>query len=136
MKSITTKIEFIDNKYYLEIPEAIVEMMEWSQGDTVFVPFHEITKKQSIEESAEEEVEGNLRGKHFKIRREGVIEKLENPTEKMYIFRTAYIEWNGEKFGSKNILREFVESRDFTTAEAEFYLKKLGFKPKRIYDSR
>jgi len=141
MKPISSKLEKIEGKYYLNVPEAIVELMGWSEGMDLLVPFHEITDKQSkfTRSNAEKpiyyknKIKVNLRDKEIEVKRQDVIDLLENPTPDLFSYRTAYIEWNGRKFGSKAICKKLFGRGDFTTQEGEWYLRKLGFVPKRTY---
>jgi len=141
MKPITAKLEKIEGKYYLNIPEAIIEMMGWSEGEELLVPFYEITQKnklsweKELQKEFKNEIEINLRGNQKSIKRQDIIDLLENPTEDLYKFRSAYIEWNGNKFGSKAIFKKLIGHSDFNTVEAEWYLRQLGFLAKRTYYS-
>ena len=140
MKPITIKLEKIEDKFYLNVPEAIIEMMEWSEGDQLLVPFYDISLKtacswqKEMQKEFKDEIEINLRGKRKIIRREDILNLLENPTEDLSIFRTAYIEWDNKKFGSKAILKKLLGHKNFNTIEAEWYLRQLGFLAKRTYD--
>ncbi|MCK4365111.1 MAG: hypothetical protein KAW45_03590 [Thermoplasmatales archaeon] len=140
MKPVSIELEKINEKYYLNIPKAIVELMGWSEGDVLLIPFYEISKKDDYARRMEiakvykNEIEVNIGDKPFKITREQVIELLENPTPDLFNYRTAFIEWEGEKFGSKAVCKKLFGQREFNTITGEHYLKQLGFPPKRKYD--
>jgi hypothetical protein len=141
MKPVSTKLEKIGGKYFLNIPNAIVELMGWSEGEYILVPFHELVKKDSHQQRErpikyEEEVQVKLGDKPKKLTRKAIIDLLENPKPDLYIYRTAYIEYKGERFGSKAVCKKLLdlESEEFSTAEGEWYLRKLGFVPKRTYN--
>ena len=141
MKPVSTKLDKIGGKYFLNIPNAIVELMGWSEGEYLLVPFHKLVKKDSHQRRErpikyEEEVQVRLGGKTTIVTRQDVIKKLEDPILDFSIYRTAYIEYNGERFGSKAVCKEVFECENekFSTAQGEWYLRKLGFIPKRTYD--
>lgn len=141
MKPISSKLEKIEGKYYLNVPDLIVDLMGWSEGKYLLVPFHEIIDEQasSIKEDSnrkipyQNKVKVNLRDIEIEIKRKDVIDLLDSPTPDLFVYRTAYIEWKGEKFGSKAICKKLLGRGDYTTQEGEWYLKKLGFLPKRTY---
>lgn len=141
MKPLSIKLEKIDEKYYLNVPDLIVNLMGWSEGKYLLVPFHEITDKQvsSTKTGSEKKihyqnkVKVNLRDEEVEIKRQDIINLLDNPTQDLFIYRTAYIEWKGKKYGSKAICKKLLGRGDFTTQEGEWYLRKLGFIPKRTY---
>ena len=143
MRPISTKLEKIGDKYYMNVPETIVELMGWTEGRELFVPFHEITEKSkslapTISDKTivhKNKIKVNLRNEEFEIKRQDIIDLLENPSPDLFVFKTAYIEWKGEKFGSKAICKKLFKRKDFTTQEGEWYLRKLGFVPKRTYDN-
>ena len=123
----------------MNIPEAVIEMMDWSEGDNLLVPFYDIVKKVEYnqrEESAryyENKIEVRLAGHEpIEITREQVIELLENPPRDLLAYRTAYIEYNGKKFGSKAICKRLFGHDDFNTVTGERYLIKLGFPKNRV----
>ena len=125
----------------MNIPEAVIEMMDWSEGDNLLVPFYDIIKKEEqnqLEKSSkyyEDEIEIRIVGHEpIKITRKQVIELLENPPHDLLVYRTAYIEYKGKKYGSKRICKRLFGHDDFNTITGERYLSKLGFPPKRIYD--
>lgn len=140
MKPISAKLEKIGENYYLKVPNTIVELMDWSVEEELLVPFHNIVQKDSsswkkeIQKEFKNEIEINLRGATIKITRQEVIDLLENPSQDLYVFRTAYIEWNGEKFGSKAVCKKLFGDIDFNTVEGEWYLRQLGFLAKRTYN--
>lgn len=123
----------------MNIPEAVIEMMDWSEGDNLLVPFYDIVKKVEYnqrKESAryyENKIEVRLAGHEpIEITREQVIELLENPPRDLLVYRTAYIEYNGKKFGSKAICKRLFGHDDFNTVTGERYLIKLGFPKNRV----
>lgn len=137
MKPITTKVEKIEDGYFLRIPNAVVETMGWEEGMELLVPFLDIRQPLNFkkEESGEfkEEVLTKIRGVPKLVKRREVIELLEGPdAEDLSNFRTAYIEWKGGKYGSKAIMKHILGHGDFNTVEAEWYLGQLGFTAKRI----
>ncbi len=141
MEPISTKLEKINGKYYLNVPDLIVDLMGWSEGKSLLVPYHEINSKdERIDNRYQEKtiqyqnkVRVNLRNINIELKRQNIINLLEKPTHDLYKYRTAYIEWNGKKFGSKAICKKLFGRSDFTTQEGEWYLMKLGFTPKRTY---
>ena len=80
------------------------------------------------------EIEVNVGDSPLKITREQIIELLENPTPDLFDYRTAYIEWKGEKFGSKAVCKKLFGHGNFNTITGEHHLKRLGFPPKRTYE--
>lgn len=142
MKSVVIELEKINEKYYLNVPDAIVELMDWSEGDNLLIPFYEFLTKDEYMRRMERpnvyknEIEVNVGDTPFKITREQIIELLEKPTPDLFIYRTAYIEWKGEKFGSKAVCKKLFGHVDFNTITGEHYLKQLGFPPKRTYDPK
>ena len=141
MNPISIELKKINGKYYMSIPEAVVEMMDWSEGDNLLVPFYDIRKKEEFnqfEKSSkyyEDEIEVKIAGHEpIKITRKQVIELLENPPHDVLVYQTAYIEYKGKKYGSKRICKRLFGHEDFNTITGERYLSKLGFPPKRIYD--
>jgi len=140
LKPVSIELEKINEKYYLNIPKAIVELMGWSEGDVLLIPFYEISNKDDYARRMEtpkvykNEIEVNIGDKPFKITREQVINLLENPTPDLFVYRTAYIEWKGKKLGSKAVCKKLFGHGDFNTITGEHYLKRLGFPPKRKYD--
>ena len=143
MKPVSTKLEKMDGGYFLNVPNAIVELMGWSEGEYILLPFHELVKKdsRSIQRRErpikyEEEVQVKLGDRTTTVTRQDVIKKLEDPILDFSIYRTAYIEYKGERFGSKAVCKEVFECENgkFSTAQGEWYLRKLGFMPKRTYN--
>lgn len=140
MKPVSTKLERMGEKYFLNVPNAIVELMGWSEGEYLLLPFHEFVKKDSHQRRErpikyEEEVQVKLGDKTMKLTRQDVIKILEDPIPDLYIYRTAYIEYKGERFGSKSVCKKlFGQEEKFSTSKGEWYLRKLGFIPKRTYD--
>ena len=125
----------------MNIPEAVIEMMGWSEGDNLLVPFYDIIKKDEqnqLEKTSkyyEEEIEVKIAGHEpKKITRKQVIELLENPPHDVLVYKTAYIEYKGKKYGSKRICIRLLGHDDFNTVTGERYLSKLGFPPNRIHD--
>jgi len=140
MKPIKTELKKIRGEYFINVPEAIVEMMDWSEGEKLFVPFHEITNKgnesweKEIQKEFKDEIEIDLRNHQKRVvKREDIINLLNNPNPELKKYRTAYIEWNKEKFGSKAIMKEILGHGEFNTIEAEWYLRQLGFLANRTY---
>ena len=139
MNPISIELKKINGKYYMNIPEAVIEMMDWSEGDNLLVPFYDIMKKVEYNQRKEsagyykDKVEVRLAGhESIEITREQVIELLENPPHDLLVYRTAYIEYNGKKFGSKAICKRLFGHDDFNTVTGERYLSKLGFPPNRV----
>ena len=139
MNPISIELKKINGKYYMNIPEVVIEMMDWSEGDNLLVPFYDIVKKVEYnqrKDSAryyEDKIEVRLAGHEpIEITHEQVIELLENPPHDLLVYRTAYIEYNGKKFGSKAICKRLFGHDDFNTVTGERYLSKLGFPSNRI----
>ncbi len=136
MKNIKIKIQKIDNDLIIKIPEAISEMMDWGEGDTLEIPFHEIAKvptEATANQTGDKEIIVRIGNHPDKIiTREDVIQKLENPKSEYNVYRTAYILWKGKRYGIKNLCKDLFGFKDFNTITGEGYLKKLGFSTFRL----
>ncbi|WP_422543196.1 hypothetical protein [Methanosarcina sp.] len=142
---VTAQIKKTGGSYFIYIPPTIMELMGLQEGDTVRVPFLEFEKVASQEEKREEgEEEGyelsgetaitvKLRNHEpVTITRDDVLKLLENPSRDMLSYRTAYLIWNGKRYGIKKVFAKLIGFNDFNTVEGEKYLKDLGFKTDRV----
>lgn len=140
MKPISIEIKKSEGRYYIDLPDAIIEMMGWSEGDFVLIPFHKIDRKEEYERRQElqpkykDEIQVNIGEESKTITRDQVLELLEHPTPDMLNYRTAYIEYDGMKFGSKAVFKRLLGHGNFNTVTAEHYLNQLGFPAKRTYE--
>lgn len=144
MKKVSVQIERIRGNLTIPIPDAIAEMMDWQEGDTLEIPFHEISKQKTERMAAAGEMEEEYKpeGKEEviveiktyepkKITQKDVIRILDNPTPEMKNYRTSYVSWKGERYGIKKVCAELFGFNDFNTIQGEKYLNELGFRTGR-----
>ena len=138
MKSIKIQVKKVGGSFMLPIPKSIAELMDWSEGDYLNVPFHDFIKVtenempivNTPEPSGKESVTVHIgANKPKQISQNDVIKILNdpNPKPKLKMYRTAYILWDGKRFGVKNICKELFGFEDFNTVQGEKYLNELGF---------
>lgn len=153
-RTLTTQIKKTGGSYFIYIPPMIMELMGFQEGDSIRVPFldfEKVANQESGEEGEEEiieevieededeyaptktEITVKLRNHEpVTITREDVLKLLENPSLDMIKYRTAFLIWNGRKFGIKKLFAKLIGFNDFNTAEGEKYLNKLGFRTGRV----
>ena len=138
MKSLSIQVKKVGGSLMISIPLPIAELMDWKEGDFIRVPFHEFVKQPKREVPIVTEPESTGKesvtvkiGTHepIVISQEDVIRTLSspNPSPELKIYRTAYIVWNGEHFGLKNVCKQLFGFNDFNTVQGEKYLRELGF---------
>lgn len=148
-KMASARIKKIGDKYYISIPQVIVELLGFAEGDIVRVPFlafEKVTDQEKPEqekpEKQEEDERYELRGKTeitvklrdhdpVTITRDDVLRLLENPEPELLKYRTAYLIWNGKRYGIKKLFATLVGYNVFNTVEGEKYLQDLGFRTDR-----
>lgn len=136
MQNIKIQVKKVGGSLMIPIPKSIAELMDWKEGDSLSVPFHEVAKVSKSEESiaTEPDITGKESvtvkiGKHEPklISQKDVITILENPTPEFNIYRTVYITWKGKRFGVKNVCKKLFGFDNFNTVQGEKYLRELGF---------
>ena len=135
MHELKIKLKEVDGKLMIPVPRSMGKLWGWQDGDFLMVPFHKINKIPIEEESIESpEKTGQKQisvkiGKHDPkiVTQEDVINRLNNPTPEMKIYRTTYVKWKGKTYGAKNLWKEILDHEDFNTVTAARFLKELGF---------
>lgn len=141
-KMLAAKITKTGGSYFISIPPMIMELMDFKEGDIVRVPFLEFEKVidqgEKKEESEVYELQGSksvtvkLRDREpVTITQDDVLKILENPSRDMKKYRTAFLIWNGERYGIKKVCTELFGFNYFNTVEGEKYLNDLGFRTGR-----
>jgi hypothetical protein len=142
-------IKKIGGSLMIQIPRAIIEMLELKEGDILNIPFLEFEKVEyegenfeSYEPVGKKEIRAKIRGQEITITQDDVIKILENsvsesPGKLSSQYRGIFVSWNGEVYGAKKVIDALLEYKNVNldsgvnTAQAINYLVKLGFETGR-----
>jgi hypothetical protein len=141
-KMVRTQVKKIGGSLAFIIPKTIIEMMDFKEGDIVKVPFLEFEKVDKEEETKLEDEDYKPNGKEeilvklkrhksLTITQDDIIKALSDATPEMEQYKSAYIVWDGKRYGLKKVFEKVLGFKDFNTIQGERIAVELGFKTGR-----